>query len=216
VKNNADMSTLTRKEIDRQRREEDFLSAAERLFAQKGYHNTSIEDIAVEAQYGTGTVYRYFETKEELYAVLMERKSREYLGFLKKQVAAAHAPMDKIRSLVSGKIDFFVRNKEFFRIYAAEGATLRWTFRDRFQEQLKGVYQEYQAFHQETFSACMKPGGLRRMDAAMMASVFSGMTNHLLLEALNNETADALEQARAFLLELVERGFAHPGQPSGS
>lgn len=216
MKNNIARSSLTRKEIDRQRREEDFLSTAERLFAQKGYHNTSIEDIAGEAKYATGTVYRYFETKEALYAVLMERQSRKYLAFLREQVAEARTPCDKLRALVNGKVEFFMRHKEFFRIYAAEGAILRWTFRDRFQEQLKGVYQEYHAFLQETFRACMKPGGLRRMDAEKLASVFSGMVNYLLLEALNDETADALEQARAFLLELLERGFAQPGRSTGS
>lgn len=204
------MSGPTRKEIDRQRREEDFLNAAEKLFAEKGYHDTSIEDIAQEAKYGTGTIYRYFQTKEALHAVLMERKCRQYMLFLKDQVAAARAPMDKVRTLINGKTEFFVRHKEFLRIYAAEGAGLCWTFRDQFHKQLKGIHREYRDFLAQTFRACMKPGGLRKMDPAKLASVFSGMTNDLLLEALQAGGDEAMDEARQFLVELIEGGFCQP------
>jgi AcrR family transcriptional regulator len=207
---------VTRKELDRRRREADFLAAAEKLFAEKGYHRTSIEDIAREAKYGTGTIYRYFKTKEELYTVLMRRKGMEFLEFIKAQVAAARTPLERVRTLINGKIEFFVRHREFFLIYAVrEGAVLSWTFRDRFHERLKGAYQEYEAFLRETLRSCMKAGGLRRMDAAKLAAVFSGMTNHLLCDALREGDARRMEEARQFLLDLVERGFTWPAGAGG-
>ncbi|MFO1492115.1 MAG: helix-turn-helix domain-containing protein [Kiritimatiellia bacterium] len=52
-----------RKERDRQVRQDDFLSAAERLFAEKGYHHAAMEDIAKAAGYATGTIYRYFKSR---------------------------------------------------------------------------------------------------------------------------------------------------------
>ncbi len=51
---------MSRKERDRRRREEDFLNAAEALFADKGYAETSMEDVAKKAKYTTGTNYGYF------------------------------------------------------------------------------------------------------------------------------------------------------------
>jgi AcrR family transcriptional regulator len=201
------MSELTRKEIDRHRREDDFLMAAEKLFSQKGYHGTSIEDIAQEAKYGTGTIYRYFETKEALYAALLERKFREFMRFLQAQVAAAFTPRDKVRTLINGRTEFFRKDKEFLRIYAAAGASLRWTLRDRFHEQLKDVRREYRAFVADTLRGCMKPGGLRKMDPVKLASVFSAMTGELLLEALQDGGDQGMEECRRFLLDLVENGF---------
>ena len=63
-----------RKERDRQLRRTDILRASEHVFAQKGYDNATMQDIAKEAQYATGTVYLYFKDKEALYFSLLEEK----------------------------------------------------------------------------------------------------------------------------------------------
>ena len=43
------------------------LEAASRVFAQRPFHEVLIDDIAADAGIGKGTIYRYFETKDDLY-----------------------------------------------------------------------------------------------------------------------------------------------------
>lgn len=45
---------------------DDLLPAAEALFAEKSYHNTTVADIATRAGLATGSVYRYFESKRDI------------------------------------------------------------------------------------------------------------------------------------------------------
>lgn len=45
---------------------DDLLPAAETLFAEKSYHNTTVADIATRAGLATGSVYRYFESKRDI------------------------------------------------------------------------------------------------------------------------------------------------------
>lgn len=45
---------------------DDLLTAAEALFAEKSYHNTTVADIATRAGLATGSVYRYFESKRDI------------------------------------------------------------------------------------------------------------------------------------------------------
>ena len=52
------------------------------------------------------------------------------------------------------------------------------------------------------------------MDAAKLTAAFSGMVDRLLLEALLEEGDQAMEQARVFLLELLEQGFMRTGGPA--
>ena len=47
-------------------RKEQILKAAERIFASKGYHDSTIAEIAKEAHVSEGSIYEYFETKEKL------------------------------------------------------------------------------------------------------------------------------------------------------
>jgi len=67
----------TRSELRRQReREQRFLSildAAENLFAKKGYHHTSMEEIADLAEVSVGTVYFYFKNKEDLISQMLTK-----------------------------------------------------------------------------------------------------------------------------------------------
>jgi AcrR family transcriptional regulator len=57
---------------EKEQRFETILSAAETLFARKGYNQTSIEEIADLAEVSTGTVYFYFKNKEALLIKLMQ------------------------------------------------------------------------------------------------------------------------------------------------
>jgi AcrR family transcriptional regulator len=83
----SEKSGLTRSKLRRQREREQryltILAAAEKLFAQKGYHTTSMEEIADLAEVSVGTVYFYFKNKEDLILQLLEKigyQLRDLLG----------------------------------------------------------------------------------------------------------------------------------------
>src|SRR3954465_4684412 len=64
---------LTRREKQKQTKEQ-LLEAAARVFARRGYHEASVEEIAAEAGFTTGAVYSNFAGKEELFLALAERE----------------------------------------------------------------------------------------------------------------------------------------------
>lgn len=100
-----------RKGLDRRLRVEDFLQGAERLFAERGYGRTTMEDIARLAGYGTGTICRYFESKETLCGELIERKMATLLDHLRGQCESQASPWGKMWCLMRGNPDFFRRNR---------------------------------------------------------------------------------------------------------
>src|SRR6476659_2510768 len=64
------MGVKERKERERQQRSNDILEAARRLFESKGFLNTTLQDVAKEAEISVGLIYRYFESKEDIFASL--------------------------------------------------------------------------------------------------------------------------------------------------
>jgi AcrR family transcriptional regulator len=54
-------------------RRDEILDAAERVFAEKGYHEAGIADIAADLGIGHGTFYRYFRNKHDIAATVLER-----------------------------------------------------------------------------------------------------------------------------------------------
>jgi AcrR family transcriptional regulator len=60
-----------RKDKERLARKNEIITAAERVFIQKGFDNSTMEDIAKEAEFTKKTLYSYFESKEALYYEIM-------------------------------------------------------------------------------------------------------------------------------------------------
>lgn len=64
------MGIQERKKREKERRRQQILSAAKSLFAKRGFHQTTMEEIANEAELSPGTLYLYFKSKDELFAEL--------------------------------------------------------------------------------------------------------------------------------------------------
>jgi len=120
IGNNKMRTNLTRKERDKQLRKADIMAAAERVFALKGYHEATMQDIAHEAQYATGTVYLYFKDKEMLYFSLLEEKMRNLTAVLKDKTAQVADAEDKLRIFIRESLNHFEKNQDFFRIFFSE------------------------------------------------------------------------------------------------
>ena len=67
------MGIQEREQRERERRRQQIIVAAKRVFSEKGYSKSTMEDIAREAELSPGTLYLYFKNKDELYASLSLR-----------------------------------------------------------------------------------------------------------------------------------------------
>ncbi len=67
------MGIKQRKQREKERRRQEIMVAAKRVFSKKGYERTKMEDIAREAELSPGTLYLYFKSKSELHASLSLR-----------------------------------------------------------------------------------------------------------------------------------------------
>jgi AcrR family transcriptional regulator len=74
------------REQSRANTRERLLAAARSVFARRGFHGSSVEEIASEAGFTTGALYSNFEGKEDLFLVLMEREINEHTREIKEAV----------------------------------------------------------------------------------------------------------------------------------
>ena len=69
--------------IQEQRRQ-DIIEAAEKLFISQSFENTTMEKIANEAEYSKGTIYNYYNSKDELYIALGNKAYNLIIDYTKK------------------------------------------------------------------------------------------------------------------------------------
>ncbi len=86
-----------------QHRADRILNTALEIFCEKGLDETSIEDIALRAQVGPATIYRYFDNKAELAIqsgiAYWEKVSEKYIYLLEEKAFQASSGYDQIRKI---------------------------------------------------------------------------------------------------------------------
>ena len=87
------------RERQRQERERLILRAASDLFVERGYHDTSMDDIAARVGIAKGTVYLHFASKEDLTLALLEQGVREFTQSLDAILSADGTPRDKLEAV---------------------------------------------------------------------------------------------------------------------
>jgi len=102
------MGIQERKERERERRRQQIIVAAKRVFTVKGFSRATMEDIAKEAELSPGTLYLYFKNKEELYASLSLR-ILQYLGIRVEHVDREGNldPLAKLDALIEAMYDVY-------------------------------------------------------------------------------------------------------------
>jgi TetR/AcrR family transcriptional regulator len=85
-----------RKERERRQHREEILSVAQRLFAEKGFYNVSMHEIAEAAEFATGTLYNFFSSKEDLFFEVLVSCAEESVAVL---LAALDGPGDEREKL---------------------------------------------------------------------------------------------------------------------
>jgi AcrR family transcriptional regulator len=102
------MGIAERKEREKERRKQQIVVAAKKVFSNKGFNRATMDDIAKEAELSPGTLYLYFKNKEELYASLSIR-ILQYLQIRVEQIVKEKEmmPEQKLDTLVEAMFEVY-------------------------------------------------------------------------------------------------------------
>ncbi len=90
---------------------ERILRAAIDVFAESGYFNAKVSDIAKAAGVADGTIYLYFDGKEELLTTIFREHTRNYLQSLERDLAPVRRPEERIRIAIRHHLETLGRDR---------------------------------------------------------------------------------------------------------
>lgn len=100
----------------KEKKRETILKAARKLFLEKGFRHVTVEDIARKAEMGKGSVYLYFTSKDEIYSQILLRDIEKFSQKVAGICASERAASELLKEFSHVYVDFFLRDKELFRI----------------------------------------------------------------------------------------------------
>jgi len=90
---------------------ERILRAAIDVFAESGYFNAKVTDIAKAAGVADGTIYLYFDGKEELLTTIFREHTRNYLQSLERDLAPVRSPEERVRIAIRHHLETLGRDR---------------------------------------------------------------------------------------------------------
>lgn len=116
------MNNLTRREREKQMREEEIIKAAEKIFCEKGFEETSMDEIAKEAEFTKRTLYQYFANKEELYFAVALNSFKSLGNYFQKVLKTENTGYEKIQAAFEGFYMFYKGYPKMFKVIGYLGS----------------------------------------------------------------------------------------------
>jgi len=126
---------------DKEERRAEILAAAKKVFARKGYHATTVAEIAKRAKLSYGSIYWYFDSKDALFHELMESEGQALRRHVTEALATPSpgAPDAPFRAAVRATFEFFESDRALVKLLFRDSYALG----DRFEKHLFGIYEGF-------------------------------------------------------------------------
>jgi TetR/AcrR family transcriptional regulator, cholesterol catabolism regulator len=153
------------------------LRTAARIFAEKGYHPTTMRDISRETRVSLAGLYYYCESKEELLFLIQDNCFGRVLARLEERLRETSDPAERLRVVVENHLSFFAANMAEMKVLSHEADALAGELRERvsarkqqYTRRVRGILAGLQARQGTT-------AGGARIDLTVATYALFGMMN---------------------------------------
>lgn len=190
-------------------RKEEILETAERLFSERGYHATSMRDIAAALGLKGGSLYSHIKGKEELLWWGLERAARQFQE-VKAQIEGLNLPaIERLRAAIRAHIRIVANNLTAATVYFHE-----WRFLPEGPERQDFLARRngYEEWIRQLIESARAAGQFAPSVDPKWATVLILSAANWLYQWYNPQGALSAEEIADRFTELIFNGLIH-GQP---
>ena len=201
------VARLPRRERENLRQREEILDTALKLFSDKGYHNVSMQQIAKQAEFGVGTLYKFFSNKEDLYKNLIMETAEKWQRSVFQALEQEEDPFQAITKYIDVQRKLFFDNLPVVRLYYSETKGACFSMRPGFDQDLLKLRDERIKKLGSVFETGIKERVFRDLDPYHMSVALHGIIDAFLFRMMENPARfrkrDELSHAAEIFLEGV-------------
>jgi AcrR family transcriptional regulator len=188
------------------------LDAAEEIFAERGYYETSIRDIARHAGFSVGGVYQFVGGKGELYLAVIEAEWASLLAAVT-EALRQDGCLEQLRALTRRLFEYLEARQDFVRIHMSNLPRFPAPFKRQIAARLSRRKRRFRGQVRTLMQRAVATGVLRPLDAELLTSAYLGLLYASAFDAL---TADSIARRQAATADSVLSVFLYGAVPPGS
>jgi AcrR family transcriptional regulator len=185
--------------------------AALRVISRHGVEGASMQAVAAEAGIAKGTIYLYFENRDDMVARTASWAISQLTKRLEPLLAEANrlSFADRLRQIIETKIEFFHAHREFFRLYREVSSSDKETSGACARN--RTVYEEYLKSFAALLQRAMKRGEVHRADPDRLALYIAEGVHAVVIRRLSESKSPPPAQEAEWMVEMILRGIAKKG-----
>ena len=205
----VDTAKLSRKEREKIGRKKDIIEAAKRVFAVKGFEKATLDEIAVEAEYGKGTLYNYFKNKEDIFISLMRYELDKMNDILGNSLSKYNDSREQLKEVVKSAILYAKENQIFFRLLMKEvGKLVSHDNNNVYHDILMENHMFGVKIISDILNNGIKKSEVKNIDTDLAAHIFIFMIRSVIMRVLWLEGKKSMENDIDFLVSVFFDGVA--------
>ncbi len=200
------MERLERKEREFNMRRVEILKQAEIIFAMKGFHNVTMAEIAGASGFSIGSLYQFFEGKENLYTTMITEKLDLIYPEIIKATETANDIIGKLEALIDAYLQFVEKNTDFWRLFMNGQSAALSEVMTSLRQRLMDDYYQHIAVIENLLKSGIKKGLFRDLPSQEMAEALFYLIRASAITWMLNPTKESLLSKRSFILDLFLHG----------
>jgi AcrR family transcriptional regulator len=202
-----------RRERELALRRADVVAAASAVFAEKGFGDAQMGEIAARAEVSTASLYALFAGKDELYREVITTAAGVVLEAVRAAVEAVADPRERLLVAIDSLFACWERDQALLRIYMRGAQGLPWRIRESMGEDALQIFQEARAWIEELAVGARRAGYLAGLDPTAFALALMGTATTVSMHWLETTPDRPLSEAVAPVRAIFERLLARRARP---
>lgn len=175
--------------------------ASIKSFSQKGFHKSTMDEIADMAGVAKGTLYYHFKSKEDIFKFIIDEGVKRIEDEINEKTKNMAHPVDKLRAVCEVQMQLVINHLEFFKTMLSQ----LWGDEER-QHQLRNVLSRYFKLIEGFLKEAADDGLIAADNLEIMAFNFFGVMTSTVVYSLIHKEKD-VSQLTETLLGFVMRGI---------
>lgn len=199
------LPALSRRDREQLRHREEILTAAERVFSEKGFYNATMEDIASASEFAIGSLYKHFRSKDAILGAIFEEKAGRWVEEVESLMEGDEPFLPTFDHFLQHFALFSITNHNFFRLFHQAHATAEW-HKPEHHACLQSHMERYEMALGSLMQRGVAEGVLRAVDPADLSAFVLGALQGFMFRTVRDDDVGYLQRTLPVIRRLLLNG----------
>ena len=200
------MNTQSRKEQERITRKNEIMEAGLQLFAEKDFHEVTVDEIAERVGLSKGTLYLYFKNKDDLFFSIIQDKTNLLYKRLNATIEGDKPFTECLKNFVYTFLTFFEEHKPYFKIIHSERSRTDTNDHYRLHQIGMKFFQMFIDIIDDLIKIGQRQKILRGIESSVLTKGLRGILNSFTFQRVFQGSSESLEKETEQILDLFLNG----------